>query len=543
MHLPQRALRKAYGLALGILMPILVLPVAAARAAEQVHFNYDPFDFAVSVQSLEVFAKEGKVQPDLALIVNRLKPKQREQVRAFLSTRYQFSPVLMAQFFYSSLGETLLTYMGNLIQDPQRQNGFYGIRAALIQAAADPNGLSAITFMRKYPHDMQLNTRGILRQFSEIRALTQETTTLVKSLEQTTDLTDAQSPVNVKQLPQLQAPGTISYVKQTLNFRDESRQRPLRVDFYKPQVPSAGQIPVILITNGLATRIDRYDYLAEHLASHGFAIAIPQHIDSDDQQQRDFLQGLSSELFKTTAYVDRPLDITYVLDQLQRLNESEFQGRLNLKEVGIFGNSFGGDTALAVAGAEIDFQQLEQDCNPQKPLVNLSLLVQCQALKLPRKAYEFRDPRIKAASVLFPSSSTLYGKSGLHRVNIPVLWGAVTKDVFSSLVLEQAPAFKQIGSHEKYFVVAEGIDHLNLNLFALRNLKSTPDGSAAGLTLKEPESAKDYLKALNLAFFQVHLAHRSEFRSYLTPAYAQTMGDATFRLIFVKAFADAVSAK
>lgn len=543
MYRPEKALRKVFLSALGVLMQFLFLPVSAAQAAKQVHFSYGPFDFSVSIQSLEVFAKEGKVEPDLALIVNRLKPSQREQIRKFLTTRYQFSPVLMAQFFYSSLGETLLTYMGNFIQDPQYQNGFYGVRAALIQAAADKSGLSAISFIRQYPSDVRLNTRAILRQLSEIKTLRQDTNNLVESLEQTAKRVDPQSQSKISQLPNLQTTGDISYVKQMMNFQDQRRQRQFRVDIYKPEVPGTSQIPVVLITNGLATRIDRYDYLAEHLASHGFAVVIPQHIDSDDKQQQDFLQGLSPELFKTTAFIDRPLDISYVLDQLQQLNASAFQGRLDLKGVGIFGNSFGGDTALAVAGAQINFQQLENDCKPEKPLVNLSLLVQCQALKLPRKVYNVRDPRIKAASVLFPSSSTLYGKSGLRQINIPLLWGAVTKDVFSSLVLEQSPAFNEVASPEKYFVVAKGIDHLNLNFFALRNLRSTQDGSAAGLTTKEPESAKSYLKALNLAFFQVHLANRPEFRSYLTPAYAQTMDDATFSLIFVKAFAEAVSAK
>jgi hypothetical protein len=173
------------GWAVGFLSSLLILPMATpVKAAERVSFNYGPLEFSIAVKSLEAFAKDGTVNSDLAFLVNRLKPEQREKFRSFLSSRFQFSPVLMAQFFYSSLGERMLTYMGELVQLPENQNGFYGIRAALLQAAADPGGLSPIGVMQKFPTDMRLNTERILQQWDQVSSVMKETGVYVNTLKQ-----------------------------------------------------------------------------------------------------------------------------------------------------------------------------------------------------------------------------------------------------------------------------------------------------------------------------------------------------------------------
>ncbi|MGA9379694.1 MAG: alpha/beta hydrolase [Phormidium sp.] len=523
---------------------VFVLTAFPVRAADRIYFNYGPLDFSISVQSLEIFAKQGKVEPELAFILNRLNPEQKAQLRNLLNSRYQFSPVLMSRFFYSSFGETLLTYLGELIQLPGGQNGLYGIRSALILSTSDSDGLSAINFMRKFPTDIRFNTKRIMEQFKQISVLTAETNAFVTELEKTNaKAKSSESSINFSQLQNLKEPGKFSYSKQMKTLRDSDRQRQFIVELYLPKLPNGEQSPVVVISNGIGTKLDRYDYLAQHLASHGFAVAIPQHPDSDDQQQQDFFQGLSQQMFKPTAYINRPLDVTYMLDELERLNSSELQGQLNLQQVGVFGNSFGGDTALALAGAEMNFAQLKKDCSPKKNLVNLSLLVQCQALEIPDKTYKFRDNRIKAVSVLFPSSSSVYGEAGLSKINIPILWGAVSKDIFSPLLLEQAPSFSWLKTREKYLVVATKLDHLNLNFSALSDLASPDQDVADNVTIKEPEVAKSYLKALNLAFFRVYLANDFDYRPYLSASYAQAISEDPYNLILLKSLEKVYSSK
>jgi predicted dienelactone hydrolase len=392
-----------------------------------------------------------------------------------------------------------------------------------------------MSVLQQFPTNIRLDARRIIQQVNQISALQRETADLVTALEQATADQAAVEPSKV--LPQgldLQRPGPLRVTRFARTLRDPARQREFQVEFYLPQGPPTQIYPVVVISNGIGTRLDRYDYLAHHLASYGFAIIIPQHLGSDEQQQQDFLQGLSGELFEVSAFVDRPVDITFVLDELERLNPMEFNGQLNLQQVGVFGNSFGGNTALALAGATLDFDQLRQDCDPQRPLVNLSLLIQCQALDLPQQPYPLKDDRIKAISVLFPSGVSLFGQTGLAQVDVPVLWGAVSQDIFSPLVLEQAPAFHALDPSEKYFAVTTGIDHLNLNFYAVRNLSSLDEISQENITTNEPDIIQDYLKALSLAFFNVYLGDQPQYRPYLTAAYAQAITHDPYSLSLVR---------
>ncbi len=98
------------------------------------------------------------------------------------------------------------------------------------------------------------------------------------------------------------------------------------------------------------------------------------------------------------------LDVKYILNELEKANQSDarFKGKLNLQQVGVFGQSLGGYTALALAGAEINFGKLQKDCQPEvlQDTWNMSLLLQCRALALNKgtgKKLNLRDERVKAA--------------------------------------------------------------------------------------------------------------------------------------------------
>ena len=64
------------------------------------------------------------------------------------------------------------------------------------------------------------------------------------------------------------------------------------------------------------------------------------------------LLSLRQAAAKLDNAVNRPLDVTFAIDQLEVLNRSEgpLQGRLDLNRVGAAGHSFGAYTTLAVAG-------------------------------------------------------------------------------------------------------------------------------------------------------------------------------------------------
>ena len=521
-------------LILGIISGILTaLPI---NAAERIYFHYGPLAFSVSVDTLETFAQEGTIEPELAFYLNRVSKEDQTKFRDFLKSDFNFNYLVLHRFFHSPTGEMLLTYMGELIQIQGGRNGFYGIRASVVQAAADPEGLTPINIMRKFPTNIELNTGRILQFMEQISTLNQETKGLVTALKERTTKTAASEPeINFDKLPDLHATGKFNFSKQTITIRDQNRKREFPIDLYLPEKSNQSQIPVIVFSNGFGVpRQQGNNTIAEHLASYGFAVIIPDHPGSDRQQQENFLSGLSKEAFKATAFINRPLDVTYLLDELERLNQSEFKGQLNLEQVGIFGHSAGGSTALSLAGAKINFKQLKKDCSSQENLINPSLLFQCRALELPQQNYNLQDSRIKAIFNFLPFSSSLFGQEGMSQINIPTFLIAFSEDIFTPVLLEQIPSFGWLITSDKYLGVIEGLQHVNFDLSELQGVKLLNEDNLDKLTDEFPSAFQDYPKVLSLAFFKVYVVGDSDYRHYLQASYAQAISENPYNLSFVQ---------
>lgn len=127
-----------------------------------------------------------------------------------------------------------------------------------------------------------------------------------------------------------QQPGPFASKIQTFVLSERLRNRTLLTDIYLPQVPTPH--PVIVISHGLDSDCTSFAYLAQHLASYGFAVVVPEHPGSNAEQLQALLEGRADRVIPPSELVERPLDISYVLDELSRLSEVEpgFQGRLNL---------------------------------------------------------------------------------------------------------------------------------------------------------------------------------------------------------------------
>lgn len=317
---------------------------------------------------------------------------------------------------------------------------------------------------------------------------------------------------------------TATYTPQNFSNRTRS-QRQVTADLYRPNRTDDIPASVIVMSHGLGGNRDSHLRFAQHLASYGFAVAVMQHPGSDKEQSQALLQGRSPHLFEANAFIDRPSDVTHLLNELERRNQTDLKGHLNLQQVGVFGYSFGGYTALALAGAELDFAQIAQDCSTQSFLLNLSLLLQCRALELPRKAYQFRDSRVQAILIINPVNASVFGRPSLQQISIPVLWATGTEDVVTPLEIEHIPSFQALTTHHKYLGVVEGARH-----------GSSPMSMASvapGETRSDSSVLDDYLNAVGLAFMQVHVQEDDMYRSYLQPAYAQSISHEPYQLNFM----------
>ena len=323
--------------------------------------------------------------------------------------------------------------------------------------------------------------------------------------------------VDFADLRDLRQPGTYGIEKQTWNLTDDSRQRTFYVDVYRPQQWREGKTPVVVISHGLGSQPEDFAKRAQHLASYGYVVALPQHIGSDYQQQLALIKGYSRQVFLTDEFINRPLDVSYVIDELERRNAKEFDGRLALDSVGVFGHSFGGYTALAIAGATFDFDHLERECAIGRGRLNTALLLQCRALDLERKTYNFRDERVIAVLAHNPVNRSIFGPEGLSQIQIPVLLGSGSYDPATPFVFEQLGSFTWLSVPDKYLVLEEGQTHVDIS--QLDAGASEMIDSFAKVTLPKTQLLDDYSNATMLAFSEVHIANNADYRPYLQSSY------------------------
>ncbi len=511
------------------------LPV---KAAERLYLIYSPISWSVKVSSLETFAKEGKVDKNLQFYFDLGGVKDeatKAQFRQALLKKVEVNPVSLSRFFNTEIGEDILTRIGNLIAIQGGRNGKYALRGALVQAAMDPQGLTLLNFLRKLPTNMQLNLEQMVTLAKEGDLVIEATNIFTFAIAKISEEEAASDPpVNFASLPDLRQRGELGVSKQTWKLNDISRQRQFYVDVYKPQQWRAGKTPVVILSHGLASRPEDYGKRAEHLASYGFVVALPQHPGSDITQAQALLEGYSRQVFDVNEFINRPKDVSYVIDELQRRNQSEFEGRLNLESVGLIGHSFGGYTVLALAGAEIDFENLAKDCQSEVSNLNISLLLQCRALKLPRQVYNFRDPRVASVIATNPVNSSIFGSQGLSKIQIPVMLGSGSYDPATPAVFEQVRSFNWLTSRDRYLGLAEGqahVDFSELDAGALSMLESFED-----LTLPSPDLLNNYADSLSLAFFEFYIANNPKYRPYLQASYSTYLSQGEqFKLFLISA--------
>ncbi|EDX86003.1 conserved hypothetical protein [Synechococcus sp. PCC 7335] len=528
--------------ALGLLNATLIaLP---AQSAERIQFFVGPFEPTVYVDDLETFAKTGNIEPRLASFINRLDADQKASLRAFLNARYDISPIPVSQFTYSFLGEQLLQRAGQVIQTDSYLNGMKAIRASLILAAADEAGFTTINVMRQFPTDtIQLDfrlARKIAREGQQIFVERDEVVSKINQVAQAKASTQPK-PLSAND-PQRKGP--YAWQVETITFQNSGRLESSQADVYAPISTTAepDSIPVIVISHGVASDRRTFSYLAEHLASHGYGVVALEHTETSAEKLVRFFWGQD----KAPDPIDlllRPQDITAALDTLTDWQNSsrppnvhqdvnQAVRNFNLKSVGLLGQSLGGYTVLAAAGAAIDWPFLSADCEmlPERPSLNLSMFVQCSLLQIPRNTpLEVADPRVAAVIALNPLASSIFGRSGIQQVEVPVMLVAGTDDYVAPALLEQIEPFSWLETTYKHLVIMERGTHFS---FLDRENGSVVPFSDT-FTGPNPQRARPQVQALSLAFFNQHLKKISEADMYLTQRYLNTFPTEPFKFTLV----------
>ncbi|MEM9924931.1 MAG: alpha/beta hydrolase [Cyanobacteria bacterium P01_D01_bin.50] len=528
--------RKSFPLniALSCLITCALSFVTSSRvaAAERLKLSFGVVERSISVDALETYAATGKVNDELAAYFKYVSESELEELRQVLIAPIPLGAVEVSQFLYSPIGETLLETLSQVVQSEfrdrgrstqkksRRNSGFYGTRSALILAAAEPKKFTLLNILRKFPSKtISIDLFRSLEIAIRLRNIVNRTQKAVELINNKSQESGSNT-VSNRILSDALRKGRFTYTKQSFTLYDTSRIRTFPADVYLPQ--TTGSHPVIVISHGLGSDRTSFAYLAQFLASHGFVVAVPEHPGSNAQQLQALLGGIADRVADPKEFIDRPLDVKYLLDYLEGLSTSNpaYKGRLNMEQVGVIGQSFGGYTALALAGAEINFAQLEKNCPVDENTLNVSLLLQCLALRLPQFDYNLSDPRVKAAVAINPVVSSVYGQEGLSKINIPVTIVAGTGDTVAPAYPEQIIPFTWLTNDNKYLVLMNGGTHFSV-------IAESPDSSIpvpSEVIGPSPSLARNYTEYLALAMFKTYVANNSNYSRYLSADYINSLG-------------------
>ena len=319
----------------------------------------------------------------------------------------------------------------------------------------------------------------------------------------------------------LKAGSTVSNVGAVdITLNDARRNRPLPARIYYPQ--EDGSFPVIIFSHGAGGSRESFSYLSRFWASSGYVCIHPTHFGSDlSVLQRIGLQALLETTNDPEVWSERPQDISFIIDSLEKIEQQvpQLKGKINSSFIGVSGHSYGAYTSMLLAGAVIAMPGDE--------------------------TASFRDDRVWVFLGISPPGT---GRQGLNlgswdRINAPLMTVSGTED----LGLEGKPAswrmeaFKYMSPIDKYHVLVKGANHFSFDP-DVSTTRTTSQRRARGnnlstarnqLELESKKLIKIYLQSASIAFWDAYLKFQKPAKEYLKSESLQTYsnGDVT---IFAK---------
>ena len=292
---------------------------------------------------------------------------------------------------------------------------------------------------------------------------------------------------NIMEYKKSSGPYNVEVVR--YDWLDQKRDRKVPVKIYFPRSES-GSFPVIVFSHGLGGSREGYEYLGQHWASHGYVSVHLQHLGSDNAVWQgapatELMQNLRKSAADISNATNRPLDVKFAVDQIEKMNENDplFKKRLDLDRIGVAGHSFGAYTTLAIAGETF--------------------------LTRTGKEVSGADPRVKAAIPMSAplSSNRLRADEAFAKIKIPCLHMTGTKDtspIGRSNPSDRRVPFDHINGSDQFLITFEDGDHM---IFSGRGL--LPGGGKDALF-------QNFIKMSSIAFWDAYLKGDEKAKAWLT---------------------------
>ncbi|WP_265265492.1 alpha/beta hydrolase [Spirulina subsalsa] len=498
---------------------LLMMTATPGEAAEQLVLKMGILETTVSIEELTQFVHSGELSPSLEKLTPLLTPQVRELLGQHLAINPDIADSFLSKFLQSQDGKRLLEDLQKALPGSSGAE----IKAALYLTLRQAEDISILGFLQTYPYEtLTIDAIAATAIALQLNASKIQSQLLAPALEKhlQSDLrytTPIQPPFD----PTL--PGTEQVRQRSLRLHDSQRRRRIPVDLY---YSAKTRGPLVVLSHGFAADRRFLSYLAHHLASYGFSVVSVEHPGSNiDNLAQIGLELQPTDVLPAAEFRDRPADVSFVLDELERLsgNWGYLGNKFNTQEVVMIGHSLGGYTALALAGGELDLKALRSYCQRRKPLGRAPAdWLQCAGGALPHSRLRLRDSRVVQAIALNPVVGHLFGERGLEQVETPTFILSHTADAITPALDHQLRPFQQLTT-EKYLLAISGATHMSATNLAHSKSTIAQSTWVREVMGDEAEPVRQAMKGITLALVNQNTPQGPAYRHFLTPTYVESL--------------------
>jgi predicted dienelactone hydrolase len=202
--------------------------------------------------------------------------------------------------------------------------------------------------------------------------------------------------------------------------------------------------PAVLFSHGSGGLRYQSMFLVEFLASHGYVVIAPDHLENTSFDEDETAYG--------RVALRRPVDLTRAWDAA--LADPRLADCLDpAAGFAVVGHSFGGWTALVLAGAPIDLTLTATVCGASRGWL-------CQLLDEPVSGLvDLSDDRVWASVPMAPSTADTLSATSIAAIDAPLAILGGTEDSLTPWETDQAALWPAVTASPAALVQVDGASH------------------------------------------------------------------------------------